>query len=77
LGLGLFGLVGWSVAVPTLLGLVLGRWIDATWPSRISWTLTLLLAGVLVGCLNAWRWVSQERRAIEQQHNEAEEGDDA
>jgi ATP synthase protein I len=77
LGLGMFGLVGWSVAVPTLLGLALGRWIDATWPSHISWTLTLLLVGVLAGCLNAWHWVAQERRTIERRHNEAEEHDDA
>ena len=27
-GLGMFGLVGWSVAVPTLLGTVLGIWLD-------------------------------------------------
>ncbi len=60
--LGLFGLVGWSIAIPTLLGVALGIWIDTHWPSRISWTLTLLLVGVVVGCLNAWRWVKQEIR---------------
>ena len=26
----------------------------------VSWTLTLLLIGVAVGCLNAWYWVKQE-----------------
>ena len=58
--LGLFGLVGWSIALPTLLGIALGVWIDTRWPSRISWTLTLLFVGVVVGCLNAWYWVRQE-----------------
>ena len=58
--LGLFGLVGWSIAVPTLIGVGLGLWIDARWPSRVSWTLTLLFIGVVVGCLNAWHWVKQE-----------------
>lgn len=77
LGLGVFGVVGWSVAVPTLLGLALGAWIDARWPSSISWTLTLMLAGVMLGCLNAWFWVAQERRAIEQRQEDAEEHDDA
>ena len=76
LSLGLFGLIGWSVAVPTLLGLALGRWIDATWPSHISWTLTLLIGGAIIGCLNAWRWVAQERRVIEQRHENGEEHDD-
>lgn len=58
--LGLFGLVGWSIAVPTLIGVGLGLWIDAHWPSRVSWTLTLLFIGVVVGCVNAWYWVKQE-----------------
>lgn len=59
-GLGMFGLVGWSIAVPTLLGIAMGVWIDDRWPSRFSWTLMLLVFGVIVGCLNAWWWVTQE-----------------
>ena len=61
-GLGMFGLVGWSVAIPTLLGVAVGIWIDITWPSRFSWTLMLLLLGVILGCLNAWYWVTRESR---------------
>jgi ATP synthase protein I len=65
-GLGMFGLIGWSVAIPTLLGVALGIWIDHTWPSRYSWTLMLLLLGISLGCLNAWHWISQERHKIDQ-----------
>jgi len=61
-GLGMFGLVGWAVAIPTLLGIALGLWIDERWPGTISWTLNLLIIGVLIGCLNAWYWVSKESR---------------
>ncbi len=61
-GLGMFGLVGWSVVLPTLIGVALGMWIDATWPSRYSWTLMMLFAGVVAGCLNAWYWVKRESR---------------
>jgi len=61
-GLGMFGLIGWSVAVPALTGVGLGIWIDTKWPSRFSWTLMLLFAGVIVGCLNAWYWVRRESR---------------
>lgn len=61
-GLGMFGLVGWSVAVPTVMGIALGLWLDATLHDRISWTLTLLLVGVALGCLNAWFWVKRESR---------------
>jgi ATP synthase protein I len=61
-GLGLFGLVGWSVAIPTLIGIALGAWLDRLLHDRISWTLTFLFAGLIVGCLNAWYWVQQERK---------------
>jgi len=63
--LGMSGLVGWSVAIPTVLGAALGLWIDRTWPSRYSWTLTFLLLGVISGCLNAWFWLTQENRRDE------------
>jgi ATP synthase protein I len=61
-GLGMFGLVGWSVAVPTVLGIALGLWLDAKLDSAISWTLTMLFVGVVLGCLNAWYWVKRESR---------------
>lgn len=63
-GLGMFGMIGWSVAVPMLICVALGVWIDAHWPSRFSWTLMLLFLGMALGCLNAWFWVTRERRQI-------------
>ncbi|MBN1848159.1 MAG: AtpZ/AtpI family protein [Deltaproteobacteria bacterium] len=59
-GLGMFGLVGWSVAIPTVIAVALGVWIDKTWPGPYSWTLMLLFIGVVLGCLNAWYWVKRE-----------------
>jgi ATP synthase protein I len=61
-GLGMFGLVGWSVAIPALIGIGLGVWIDLKWPSRYSWTLMLLVIGILLGCVNAWFWIKKESR---------------
>jgi ATP synthase protein I len=58
----MFGLVGWAVALPTVTGVALGLWLDARFPSRISWTLSLLLLGALLGSLNAWYWVKRESR---------------
>lgn len=75
-GLGMYGLVGWSVAIPTVIGVAVGVWIDAMWPSRYSWTLMLLAAGLIVGCWTAWRWVSREQRAIGDAPAEREEDDD-
>lgn len=61
-GLGMFGLVGWAVAVPTIVGILIGIWLDERFPGRPSWTLTFLFIGVVLGCLNAWYWVRRESR---------------
>jgi ATP synthase protein I len=61
-GLGMFGLVGWSVAVPVVAGIALGRWIDRRWPGDTSWTLTFLIAGSALGALTAWYWIQREGR---------------
>src|SRR5271165_6726748 len=71
LGLGMMGLIGWSVVVPTLLGAALGIWLDNRHPGKHSWTLALLVAGLVIGCLNAWRWVSKEDEEMgEEQDND-------
>lgn len=64
-GLGMFGLVGWSVAIPSLMMLALGIWIDRIYQSQYSWTLMLLVLGIILGCLNAWYWVSRESKSEE------------
>jgi len=61
-GLGMFGLVGWSVALPTVIGVAIGLWLDERLAGETSWTLTFLLIGVALGCLNAWFWVRQESK---------------
>jgi ATP synthase protein I len=66
-GLGTFGVVGWSVALPLVLLTLAGLWIDRRYPSRYSWTLTLLFLGLVVGCLNAWYWIGRQRQAIERE----------
>ena len=60
--LGIIGIVGWSVAVPTLMGIALGIWIDKKWPSEYSWTLMMLVLGLILGCGNSWFWIQQEIR---------------
>lgn len=67
LGIGMMGLVGWSVAVPTLLGAALGIWLDRHHGGTHSWTLALLVSGLAMGCLNAWHWVSQEDKAMREE----------
>jgi len=71
-GLGMMGLVGWSVVVPTLLGAALGIWLDNRHPGSHSWTLMLLVTGLGLGCLNAWHWVAKEDKEMreEQENND-------
>ena len=71
-GLGTMGIIGWSIVVPTLLGAALGLWLDGHHPGAHSWTLALLVAGLTLGCLNAWRWVAREDRAM---HDDPESPD--
>ena len=65
-GLGMIGLVGWSIAIPTLLGAALGLWLDKNVDDERSWTLACLLAGLIIGCFTAWSWLSKERKAIDE-----------
>jgi ATP synthase protein I len=71
-GLGMMGLIGWSVAVPTLLGAALGLWLDQRYPGGRSWTLALLVVGLAVGCANAWHWVSREDRAMRDEQEDTD-----
>lgn len=67
-GFGMFGVIGWSVAAPTLVGALLGRWLDAQHPTAAhSWTLMLLIAGLSIGCGSAWYWVAKEQQALREE----------
>ena len=72
-GLGMMGLIGWSVAIPTLLGAALGLWLDRLNPGGRSWTLALLMAGLAIGCWNAWHWVAKEDQAMRDQPEDENE----
>ena len=69
----MMGLIGWSISVPTLIGAALGGWIDRNHPGPISWSLSLIVAGLLTGCLNAWYWVEKETHAMEQHRDNPHE----
>lgn len=58
-GIGMFGLVGWAVVVPTVAGIALGVWLDRQFPGGPSWALTGLVGGAILGSFNAWWWVKR------------------
>ena len=61
-GLRMTGLVGWTVATPTLIGVAIGKWLDRAWPANFSWTLTRRMAGLILGCFHAWYWLKRESK---------------
>jgi len=58
--LSMIGALGWLIVTPTLLGVFLGRWLDRTFDSGITWTGALIVLGVSVGAWLAWRRVIEE-----------------
>ena len=65
-GLGMFGVIGWSVSVPTLVGIAVGLWLDSQFQLQRSWTLMLMVAGLCVGAWNASLWIRRELAEHEQ-----------
>jgi len=59
LWLQVFGIIGWSVIVPSLLGIGLGIWIDRSFRTKFSFTLMLMFGGLMLGCFNAWNWLKK------------------
>ena len=72
-GLGMMGVIGWSVAIPTLLGAALGIWLDQHYAGKHPWTLALLMAGLAIGCLNAWHWVAKEDKQMREENEDHDE----
>ncbi|AGI69665.1 putative F0F1-ATPase subunit [Octadecabacter antarcticus 307] len=59
-GIGTFGMIGWSIAVPTVGGAFLGLWLERVASQRFSWPIALILGGVVLGAFVAAAWVSKE-----------------
>jgi ATP synthase protein I len=51
------GILGWTIVLPTLIGVFAGRWVDRRFGTGIFWTGPLLLLGLALGCWSAWRWM--------------------
>jgi len=57
--LGTLGVLGWMIAVPILAGIFLGRALDHRLGTGYAFTIGLLVAGIVLGCGGAWRWVKK------------------
>lgn len=55
--LGQIGVLGWTVVVPILLGVLLGRWLDHRFATGIFFSAPLLMIGAALGLWLTWRWM--------------------
>ena len=49
----------WFMGLFTVVGALVGRWLDSQWPTPFSWSLALMLLGAAAGGIATWRWVRQ------------------
>jgi ATP synthase protein I len=60
--LSVLGTVGWSIALPAAAGAWLGHRVDLRFESGVRFTLMLLVAGVMLGSVVAWRVLREHRK---------------
>ena len=53
--LAVIGMIGWTIVIPALIGIFAGRALDRRFATGIFWTLSLLVAGMALGCVLAWQ----------------------
>lgn len=59
-GFGSFGAIGWSIVVPSLIGIFVGLWLDRRFETGMRFTLSLFVLGLFVGIINVWKWMNAE-----------------
>ncbi len=67
-----FGVIGWSIVVPVLLGTAAGLFLDHHYPSTHSWTIALMVAGLAAGCFSSWRWIDEQSKDLSELDDEGE-----
>jgi ATP synthase protein I len=55
--LGQIGILGWTIVVPTLIGLFVGRWLDRILGTGVLFSAPLIMIGAAVGFWSAWKWM--------------------
>ena len=58
--LSMIGALGWLIVTPTLIGVLVGRWLDRRFDTDIFFSGALIFLGVAFGCYLAWQRVNKE-----------------
>ena len=66
----ILSIYGWQIAIPVLLFLLLGRFLDKVYPQEmISWTLNLIIVGFIFGFINANIWLKKSDQVKKRSKN--------
>lgn len=61
LNAGLLSVYGFQMVIPVLLGIFIGRFLDARFPTQtFSWTFNFIILGFILGFINAHQWSVRE-----------------
>jgi ATP synthase protein I len=60
--LGQIGILGWTIVLPTLLGLLIGHWLDRHFATGVFFSAPMLMVGAAVGLWSAWKWMHRQTR---------------
>ncbi|WP_343079955.1 AtpZ/AtpI family protein [Ostreiculturibacter nitratireducens] len=58
--LSMVGALGWLIVTPTLLGVMIGRWIDGRFDTGVFFSGSLTFLGVSLGFYLAWKRMNEE-----------------
>jgi ATP synthase protein I len=58
--LGQIGILGWTIVLPTLAGLAVGRGLDRLLGTRVFFSAPLLMLGAVAGFWFAWKWMHRQ-----------------
>ena len=56
----MIGALGWLIVIPTLAGVMLGRWLDKTFDTGIMFSGALIFLGVVLGSYLVWQRITRE-----------------
>ncbi|GAB4365878.1 MAG: hypothetical protein Kow00114_23410 [Kiloniellaceae bacterium] len=58
--LSMIGALGWLIVTPTLVGVLIGRWLDERFGTGITFSGAFIFLGVALGSYLAWQRVNKE-----------------
>lgn len=58
--LSMIGALGWLIVTPTLIGILIGRWLDARFGTGIFWSGAFIMLGAAFGGYLAWQRIDRE-----------------